>query len=292
MTVTGRRPLNGTIFALVIRVMTAWSFMVPAAAAGALFMIAAGPLRAAGDDVIDMRFEGFGLAGMHMVTTRTEIEETPAAYSIRGDVETAGLAGLIVSLQNRSVARGRLSGGAAEPQIFDSETARNGVMQHNRVEYRPDGTPSGSSTPSPTDPVTPIDTGQLRGTVDNLTAYFLVERQLARGDSCEMIVPVFDGRHRYNLHFRDGGDQVLSPISGQNFSGRAHACRMVRQDLGGFFVDKNHKEGADSGTIWYARLLSGDIAVPVRMRMDTEIGGLDFYLAQLKGRGVDLRLMD
>lgn len=263
----------------------------PAALAGLFIIAAAGPV-AAGADVVDMRYEGFGTAGLHVVTTTTEIEQTPAAYLIRGSVESAGLAGLIVAVQNRSTARGRLSGDAAQPEAFDSETARNGVVQRNRVEFRPDGVPSGSSTPAPAEPVTPIETARLRGTVDNLTAYFLVERQLAHGGNCTMTVPVFDGRHRYDLRFSDAGDQLLAPSGGQKFSGRAHACHMVRDEIGGFYVDKNRKEGANSGTIWYAPLLSGNLAVPVRMQMDTEIGNLDFYLARLKGRGVDLRFMD
>ena len=45
-----------------------------------------------------------------------------------------------------------------------------------------------------------IPAGQLRGTVDELTAYFIVERQLARRGSCTLNVPVFDGHGLYNLH--------------------------------------------------------------------------------------------
>jgi len=51
-------------------------------------------------------------------------------------------------------------------------------------------------------------------------------------------------------------------------------------------------EGARKGTIWYAPLLPGDVVVPVRMRLETQIGAVDAYLAELHGRGVDLRLME
>ena len=53
----------------------------------------------------------------------------------------------------------------------------------------------------------------------------------------------------------DAGNQVLSAAAGQKFAGTAHACRMVRDEIGGFFVDKSHVEGARAGTIWYARLM-------------------------------------
>jgi len=77
-----------------------------------------------------MRFEGFGPAGVHLMTTHTVIEETPAWYLIQGDFATAGLGALFVSVSNRSVAEGRQTGEIPKPERFDSETARNGVVQH------------------------------------------------------------------------------------------------------------------------------------------------------------------
>ena len=55
-----------------------------------------------------------------------------------------------------------------------------------------------------------------------------LERQLATKGTCAMTVPVFDGRHRYDLVFSDGGQQTLAPEGGQNFSGTATACNMTR----------------------------------------------------------------
>jgi len=226
------------------------------------------------------------------MTTHTTVAETPASYQIEGDFTTAGLGALFANVANRSVTRGYQTADVPHPQSFDSETARNGVVVHNKVAYQSDGTPSGSVTPAPAEAVTPVDASNLRGTVDNLTAYLLLERQIARGGSCTLQVPVFDGRHRYNLRFSDGGSTVLAPSEGQSFKGAAHECRMVRDELGGFYIDKNHVEGARSGTIWYAQLMPGDIAVPVRMEMQTEIGQVAVYLSHLRGRGVDLKLMD
>ena len=256
------------------------------------FVLATGARPVVANDVVEMAFEGFGPAGLRVMTTRTVIEETSAGYLIQGDFATAGMGALFANVSNRSVARGKQQGDTPHPESFDSETARDGVVVHNRVAFRGDAPPDGSSTPPPKEPVTPIDANQLRGTVDNLTAYLLLERQIARGGNCNLRVPVFDGRHRYDLSFSDAGNAVLTPVEGQNFKGPAHQCRMVRNEIGGFYVDKKHAEGARSGTIWYAQLIPGDIAVPVRMQMQTEIGDVDIYLSHLRGRGVDLKLMD
>jgi Protein of unknown function (DUF3108) len=267
------------------------STVLAPAVAGVLLLAAI--RAAAAEDVVEMSFEGFGPAGIHLMTTHTVIEEDPAWYRISGDFATAGLGALFVSVANRSVAQGRQADDAPHPVNFASETARDGVVQHLRVDYGSDGMPEGSATPPPREPVTPVAVGQLAGTVDNLTAYLKLEHQVARGGGCALTVPVFDGRHRYDLKFSDGGKPVLSPEDGQKFAGPTQACRMVRDELGGFYVDKKHEEGAHSGTIWYAtQLMPGDIAVPVRMKMDTEIGDVAVLLARLKGRGVDLRLME
>ena len=57
-------------------------------------------------------------------------------------------------------------------------------------------------------------------------------------------------------------------------------------------ADPEQSEGARKGTFWYAPLLAGDAVVPVRMQLETQIGTVDAYLAELHGRGVDLRLME
>ena len=41
-------------------------------------ILAAGARPAAADDLVEMAFEGFGPAGLRVVTTHTTIEETPA----------------------------------------------------------------------------------------------------------------------------------------------------------------------------------------------------------------------
>ncbi len=258
--------------------------------AAAVLTVAGRP--AAADDVVKMEFEGFGPAGLHVLTTHTVIDETPATYLIQGDFETAGLGTLFANVANRSETRGREVADAPKPETFDSETDRNGAVQRLRVDFKPGGVPTGSVTPRPDEPVTPISDNSLAGTVDNLTAYLLLERRLAQGGSCDLRVPVFDGRHRYDLEFSNAGDAVLSPADGQNFSGPTRACHMVRAEIGGFYVDKNHEEGASTGTIWYAHLMPGDLAVPVRMTMQTELGGVSLYLSKLQGRGVDLKLME
>jgi len=175
---------------------------------------------------------------------------------------------------------------SAQAESFHSETRRNGVARQEEVNFRPDGSVEGKVIPVVADAAT---AATARGTVDNLTAYLRLERQLAAKGTCALMVPVFDGRSRYDLVFSDIGKQVLSPEGGQHLEGNAIACRMTRHIRSA--PEGEQGEGAHQGKFWYAPLLPGDVVVPVRMQLETQIGTVDAYLAELHGRGVDLQLM-
>ncbi|HEV8679147.1 MAG TPA: DUF3108 domain-containing protein [Stellaceae bacterium] len=256
---------------------------------GALLLLAGGALAqpASPTDRITMRFEGFGPAGLHVLTSRTKIETGANRYAITSELTTRGLASVVVDLNGHSEVRGRLTGSAVSPEVYREERRRNGEVRRSRVDYPPDGAVIGTSTPPPPEPV--AATAQ-RGTVDNLTAYFMVERQLGRLGHCGGAIPVFDGRHRFDLYFANIGRKALSPEGGQQFSGSTLGCRMNRVEIAGFGPETG--EGVQSGMIWYAALLPGDLMLPVRMEIVSDIGVVNAYLAELHGRGVDLKLME
>jgi hypothetical protein len=243
-----------------------------------------------------LRVEIYGPAGLHVVTNKTDVEASGDRYTIKADLETQGFAGFFVRIKSHAEVRGKLVGGSVRPESFHSDTVRNGAERHNKVAYADDGTVTGSSTPPSKEPLKPVTAAQMRGTVDNLTAYFLLERQLAKSGKCALDVPVFDGLERYNLHFTDDGREKLAPSSGQRFAGETIVCHMKREEIGGFPKDPKDSEGAREGRIWYGRLVPGDVLQAIRMEMDTEAGQISGYLAELhaktQGKGVDLALME
>jgi hypothetical protein len=241
---------------------------------------------------VKYRVELYGPGGLHVVTSRTEIDDTGSAYTIRSSIETRGLAGWFVTIKGSSEAHGRLTAEGAQPERYRSDTVRNGTERINRVTYAEAGAVSGSSTPPPKERVKPVMPAQTHGTVDNLTAYFLLERRLGHGGDCNLTVPVFDGQQRYDLKFTDAGQQKLSPRHDQNFAGMTTVCRMQRIEIAGFPEKAEDREGARSGTLWYARLVPGDLVQAVRMDMETEAGAISGYLAEVEANGHDLKLME
>ncbi len=267
-----------------------WAFPV------ALALIATPAVAA---DKIAMRVEVFGMGGMHVATDRTTIEETGSNYAISGDLKTGGLAGLFQDFQSHATARGRLTATGAQPDSYNADIKRDSGERHDKVDFRAGAVAAGSSTAkgpakgnvSDISAAAAISAAKPpRDTIDPLTAYFLVERRLGTGGDCTMSLPVYDGRHRYNLQFADAGDQDLSASGGQHYSGPAKACKMSRENVAGYPTDK--LEMPKRGTIWYARLMPGDLLLPVKLEMVTDIGSVTGHLAELHGRGADLKFKE
>src|SRR5712691_3312366 len=91
-------------------------------------------------DAIALRFEVYGLAGLHVLTLKSNINEGGNRYAINVDYATTGVAGLFVDVKTHTQARGRLTPTAAQPEAFRKDTRRNGEERHNKVDYLPDGT--------------------------------------------------------------------------------------------------------------------------------------------------------
>ena len=243
---------------------------------------------AAEPDRVEARFEIYGFAGLHVLTNRTTIEEWGDRYSIAMDLDTRGLASVFVDLNSRSQVQGKLAGEAARPQAYRSDVRRNGAERHYEVDYRGDGSVINASLPSPAGRPLLVAAEQMRGTVDQLTAYFLVERQVARGGPCAFIIPVFDGSGLYNLRFTDIKKERLTADRYQNFSGPAQVCGFpARISWQAPTATRTPTVRARSGTPAF----EGDLVLPVRMEYETAFGVVKGYLAELRGRGTDLQLM-
>lgn len=262
------------------------------ALAGVLTLLAVFPggtkAAAAEADRVEARFEIYGFAGFHVLTNRTKVEESGDRYAITMDLDTRGLASIFVNLTSHSQAYGKFAKTATRPEAYHSDVLRNGVERHYELDYRGDGTVINASAPPPSGRPFVVAAEQIHGTVDQLTAYFLVERQLARGGTCTAVIPVFDGSGLYKLRFKDLGAETLSADGHQAFAGPSEVCEVVREDVVAN-PDRN-EDTYQRGKIWYARVVAGDRMMPVRMEFDTAFGIVKGYLAELHGRGADLHL--
>ena len=64
---------------------------------------------------------------------------------------------------------------------------------------------------------------------------------------------------------------------------------ITREDI---VVNPNRNEDTyKHGRIWYAKVIGDDRMMPMRLEFDTAFGAVKGYLAELRGRGLNLHLM-
>jgi hypothetical protein len=263
----------------------------PLAAIAFALLFAPGALKAPAGEVdrVDARFEIYGFVGFHVLTNRTTIQEIGDHYAIAMDLDTRGLASVFVDLTSHSEVHGEFAQNTVQPEAYRADVRRNGIERHYALDYRRDGTVTNASAPAEAGRPFLTAAQQIRGTVDQLTAYFVVERQIARGGNCSIVIPVFDGAGFYNLRFTDLRQEMLSADSYQTFAGPAQVCQVVREDV---VVNPDHNEDTyKTGRIWYSQVMAGGRVMPVRMEYDTAFGAVRGYLAEFRGRGAKLNLI-
>jgi hypothetical protein len=82
---------------------------------------------------------------------------------------------MFVDLTSHSAVHGRLARDPTRPDAYRAEVRRNGIDRSYGVDYRSDGAAINASTPpSPVSSLS-VPAELIRGTVDQLTAYFLLE---------------------------------------------------------------------------------------------------------------------
>jgi Protein of unknown function (DUF3108) len=241
---------------------------------------------AATPDREEARFEVYGFAGLHVLTNRTAVERFGDRYAIATDLDTRGLASMFVDLTSHSQVSGRFGGEAPRPESYRADVRRNGVERHYAVDFQRDGTVIDGSALTPLQKASLERANEMRGAVDQLTAYFLIENQLTARGTCALVVPVFDGSAFYNLRSTDAGRETLTADDHQNFAGPSRICEVTRENLATNPV--RDEDTYQRGRFWYAPLLSGEMT-PVRMEFKTGFGVVTAYLAELRGHAADLR---
>jgi hypothetical protein len=232
----GRIKLSGAVTVPVRALLTIFSVCLATAS-----------LAQSDNSQIRLRTEIFGLGGFHVATNRLTIETGPGRYAITLDVRSLGVASVIADVATHSEVSGTVISDALHPAAYRGEVHRNGTDIANWVNYAPDGSVTGGSS-SREGSLRPLPLGPIQGTIDQLTAFYAMERKLARLNSCRLDLTVFDGRHLYKLHFSDGGPAVLQSSGKNGFSGAAHICRFEREAIAGLPIMTGQPKAYPTGS--------------------------------------------
>lgn len=226
----------------------------------------------AGGRVAELALE-FGLSGSH--------------YSIAARQSSAGVLRWIWSWESVAHVRGRFSTDGVQPDAYRVLGQSRGKSRKVAIDYR-DGDPT-LVTVEPTnrsDGREDVPVSLRRNTVDPVSAIMSVLRRINDGAACDARVPVFDGRQRYDIVFRDSGVQSVEANSISIFSGSARLCEFHWVPIAG----RTKREGAPQrpeddrrvGRAYVARFGDGPAMAPVRVEFEAWFGTVVGHLREVR----------
>ncbi len=257
------------------------------AGAAALAVLLSTARPAASAEAVLLGYEGY-LGGLHLMSADVELVSNEKTYRMESTATGAGLFGWILEWRSTAVTEGVIGAdGVPRPIRHRRDITRGGKKAKVlEIEYREGDVPLVARTRVGKTPrFKPKSEG--KDTMDPMSAVTAIIGQMAAGAPCAGILPVFDGKLRYDVTATPGDPGKLKGNKYTMFSGKATSCILTLTPVAGFedeeigHPDKaNGDDGSIVMTMWFASPARGMPTVPVRVTADTEFGGLRFYLAR------------
>ncbi|MCC7274235.1 MAG: DUF3108 domain-containing protein [Alphaproteobacteria bacterium] len=242
---------------------------------------------AAGPDTVSLRYDVY-TAGVPSLTLHLQVDVSPRSYRIVADMETQGIIGFLFPWTMRADVEGAVAGEDLRPALYRSTSLLFGRERTARLAYAGDGTVTVETNRVPGDERRqPVDAAMRKGTVDVLTALLRVARRLEASGHCAVMVPVFDGRRRYDLTFADADPATAARTVPAN----ARTCIASMQRLAGFLksgLGWDEDDDARAAAVAVARVFADAPMMPVRLELATAIGMAQAVLEEVAYRGVAL----
>ena len=259
-------------------------FALAAICAG--LVMAGTPVRAA-PETLDVAYDLY-LGGFQLGKAEMTADVDAASYSAHSTMRTAGVADALFKSRYVVHSSGIIDGGRVTPLSYDSEF-RGRKKKYQLVKLAYEGLDPGPtwSDPEYGDRLTlwPVSPGEKRGTVDPLSAilFILLGSSVEEDAPCGGVVPIFDGRRRYNLELSHLGEESITVRRGKVHKGPALHCDMQYRRIAGF------KGGQDDDALpipplkaWIARRHGGRYLVPVRVTAETPFGDVVLILNRFR----------
>ncbi len=231
------------------------------------------------------------VGGVHVLDADAEMALGADGYRAGLKMQTDGFLGRVAQWKTDVRAQGQLSGPLPRPRQFTAHGSWRDQPRLTTVDYTPDGVPTLTlADPEPEKDREPVPADLRLGTVDPVSAIVAVLDQVARKGDCDITIPVYDGRQRYDLIFATQGETVLSASDLSVYAGPATACSVKYKPLAGRWKENRSRDRDREGakrkdvpvTLYIAPAIAGGPPVPVRLEMESMLGAVKVHLASVK----------
>ena len=216
--------------------------------------------------------------GIKATSLEVDIVLSDLMYRLESKVVARGPFGWVTGFVVNAISRGSVSGN--DLNLGEHSNTSEWFGEQRSVALRPgiNGAIDVAVVPAPEkDDRDSVPLASTIGTLDPLSASLKAARDIQRTDACEQTLPIFDGRKRYDLIFRD---TLRTSIKGKYYSGPALRCRLDLNRIAGFsrtpFLPRPEKP--PEAFVWLARIDQNVPMIPIRLRVSSSVATTMIHL--------------
>jgi Protein of unknown function (DUF3108) len=199
-------------------------------------------------------------------------------YQATSVLQTRGLIGKVFPWRSNAESRGRRERGALRPEWHRSDGTYRSERRTVAIDYPDDAPMRVVVTPPPEEQRDVVPDELQQATVDPLTASLLTV-----GADCRGVVPVFDGRRRYDLRLEEQPPATVPRGADDIYTGTARRCRATVEARAGLWRDDpRESEKPTTLEFWIATPREGVPPIPVYLELSGPRGTLAMVLTRVR----------
>lgn len=238
-------------------------------------LLLAGPAFA--DGKLEARYK-LTLAGLELGRAAFLLEVGDNSYTASGSARLTGVVKAVASGKGSAGARGAVQASGLAPRSFAMEAETEKKAEAIRLSLA-GGTVTDAKVEPPVPPAddrVPMTDKDKRGVLDPMTAALFVvpgTGEMMSPKSCERLLPIFDGRQRYDLSLSyERVDQVKAD---KGYAGPALVCRVAYKPVAGHRANRTSVKYMMRNKdmyVWLAPVEGTRVLAPFRASVATAIG--------------------
>jgi hypothetical protein len=228
------------------------------------------------------------VGGIHFLTADILFEERNGHYLTHVHGHTAGYLYKLLKWDGIVVAEGRTKGDRFIPQSFINYDSWRNKLKKTEIDFDNKGTITTSFDPAQTIEH-PISVADMRGALDPAAALLQMLGHIATEQDCNVSMPVFDGKRRFDLHSSDQGLDYVNEADYGAYTGPARRCDVDFTMIAGEWKDKDkdhrfweHADGQparDPFHVWLASPTKSLPELPIRLESTSAWGNIIAHLS-------------
>lgn len=229
------------------------------------------------------------LRGVHFLSTDIEFQEKDGAYHARVIGRTYGVWDHLFPWRTELLANGAIRGDKFVPHEYEIHDEWSHNPKKTIIRFDGKGVPTAEFNPPESDDKHfPVTNEQKKGSLDPVTGLLQMLASIAVENTCNIKVPVFEGRMRFDITGSDTGEEDIDEGDDGLYKGVARTCdanftlvagAWKNQTKSRFWTKSETERGREPFHLWLAKPNPDLPEIPVRIVTGSFWGDIYIHLS-------------